>query len=41
MFSSYGIAVLMMGIDSPVNIDSFKMAEPFNNTQSQGTVQSF
>lgn len=31
----------MIGIDSPVNIDSFTMADPFNSMQSQGTVQSF
>lgn len=31
----------MIGMASPVNIDSFKIAVPFNNTQSQGTVQSF
>lgn len=31
----------MIGMASPVNIDSFNIAVPFNNTQSQGTVQSF
>lgn len=30
----------MIGIDSPVSIDSFKIQEPFKRMQSHGTVQS-
>ena len=31
---------MIIGIDSPVNIDSLMIHEPFNKIQSQGTVQS-
>lgn len=34
------IGFFMIGIDSPVNMDSFIIHEPFNSMQSHGTVQS-